>query len=331
MKTDHFRVLIVGCGNLGSRHLQAVASLSQVREVEVVEPRPEALTKIRDLISEVPQRQFEISFRWATSLKDATPGGDLCIVATQAMGRCELILQVHELLGYRSFLIEKIVSQSVKEYERLLDFSKRHRLTVWVNCKSRAHPSHKRIKNSLKSGEPIVFNIVAGNHGLANNGIHGADLFVFFDQCAQIKSAGSMIDPILHPSKRGKNIFDLSGHLHGYTNKGSHFNLSFLANDNASACFSISSPSYRAMVDDGMKWICESSEATEWAWRQIPYEANLLVSHMTKAFASDILRTGRCELPTLEECFPAHQFILSELQPHFQKLLKKEIDYCPVT
>ncbi len=36
-------VLIVGCGELGSRHLQAIASSRLVQEIEVIDPRPEAL------------------------------------------------------------------------------------------------------------------------------------------------------------------------------------------------------------------------------------------------------------------------------------------------
>ena len=117
MKNDSFRVLIVGCGNLGSRHLQAVASLPFVREIEVVDPRAEALARVRDLLLEMPQRQSGVSFRCVAALEDVTPGGDLCIIATQARGRSEIVFRVSELLHYRSFLIEKVVTQSVRDYE----------------------------------------------------------------------------------------------------------------------------------------------------------------------------------------------------------------------
>ncbi len=56
-----------------------------------------------------------------------------------------------------------------------------------------------------------------------------------------------------------------------------------------------------------------------------------MVSQMTKAFVTDILKNSRCQLPTLEECWPAHRFILGALQPHFSRLLGKDLDYCPVT
>jgi predicted dehydrogenase len=164
-----------------------------------------------------------------------------------------------------------------------------------------------------------------------NNGVHAADLFAFYDGTDRIESAGACIDPILHTSKRGNGVFDLSGTLHGYTAKGSHLSISYASQHAGPAHFSIASPRYRAVIDDQMKWFYESTMETGWSWRQVPFEANLMISHMTRHFAADILRSGQCELPTLQECFPAHRFILSELQPHFNKLLNHQSDRCPVT
>ena len=126
-------------------------------------------------------------------------------------------------------------------------------------------------------------------------------------------------------------MFDLSGTLQGYTKKGSHFTLSSAADHDAPPYYTVISPRYRAIVDDMMKWFYESTKEAGWSWRHVPYEANLLVSNMTRVFAADILQSGRCSLPTLEQCFPAHRFILHELRPHFSRLLEKEIDRCPVT
>ena len=108
MKThkDWFRVLIVGCGQLGSRHLQAVASLANVREIEVVDPTPAALELGRQRLAELPDRQCGTIFRWLRSVEEASKDGDLCIVATQADVRCQLVYQVAETLEYRSFLLE---------------------------------------------------------------------------------------------------------------------------------------------------------------------------------------------------------------------------------
>lgn len=328
---SYYRVLIVGCGELGSRHLQAVATLPQVREIDLVDPRPEALELGRQRLSEVPDRPSTTTVRWLNSLEEASRSGDLCIVATQADVRCQLVKQAAETSGYSSFLLEKLVTQSVQDYEDLMEFATRRALSVWVNCKTRVHPSHQRVKAHLDSAEPIIFSVIGGNHGLVNNGIHAVDLFAFYDGTPRIHSAGSRIDPLLHPSKRGNGMFDLSGSLHGYSEKGSRFMLSFAASHDGPMHYTILSPRYRAIVDDRMKWIHESSADSGWSWQAVPYEADLMVSHMTKTFAADILASGRCDLPTLEECFASHRFILGELLPHFNRLLGRELDRCPAT
>ncbi len=231
MKTnkDWFRVLIVGCGQLGSRHLQAVASLPEVREIEVVDPRPEAFELGRQRLAELPNGQCGTIFRWIRSVEEASKDGDLCVVTTQADVRCQVVYQVVDTLQYSSFLLEKLVAQSVLDYENLLEFSKKKGLAVWVNCKTRVHPSHMQVKAHIDPAKPIIFSVVGGNHGLVNNGIQAADLFAYYDGANQIESAGAWIDPILHYSKRGRGLFDLSGSLNGYSEKGSRVAVCFAA------------------------------------------------------------------------------------------------------
>jgi len=327
------RVLIVGCGQLGSRHLQAVASLAQLGEIEVVDPKPEALALGRQRFSEMSGQPVSRHghVRWLSSWEEATPGGRLCIVATQAQGRCRLVRTIVERLGYTAFLLEKIVGQSVHEIEDLERFLEARGCHAWVNFKTRAYPIHQRIKSRLVPDEPILFAATGGNHGLANNGVHTADLFAFYDNATRIELAGSSIDPVLHPSKRGDHVFDLSGTLQGVTEKGSHFTLSYARDHAESELIAIATRRYRAIVDHVQRWAVESDLSTGWAWRPVAFEGNILVSHMTQAFAADILASGRCQLPTLGESLVSHRFILGALQAPFSQLLEREVELCPVT
>jgi predicted dehydrogenase len=328
---DSIRVLIVGCGELGSRHLQAVAALPLVREIEIVEPSKDAVQIGQRRLAEVSDRHPGISCRWLSALDEATPGGDLCIVATRADVRCRIVGEVVAKLSYTRFLLEKLVSQTVAEYENLRILAQQQSLRIWVNCKTRTHASHQRVKKHLDEGEPIILSAIGGNHGLANNGVHAADLFAFYDGADHIDLAGGRIDAKLHPTKRGNSILDLSGTLVGTTVKGSQFLLSYAASYESPGCFSIVSPSYRAVVDDTKKFFYESSADNGWRWDHVPFDANLMVSHMTRSFVTDILSHENCILPTLDECFPAHRFILDALLPHFRQLAGSHVDRCPVT
>ena len=325
------KILLVGCGQLGSRHLQAIAALREVNEIHVVDPNKGSLDLGKLRLKEISDINRKIKFSWLNELKNGSSNGDLCIIATQAKGRCPLVKEITRSLKYKNFLIEKIVTQSMDEYEDLMSFCKKNNLKVWVNCKTRAYAIHKYIKSRLDQKEPFFFSDCGGNHGLANNGIHAADLFVFYDETTQIKSNGCRIDSILHPSKRGRGIFDLSGILQGYSKKGSDLLISYQSNHESPDHITIVSPRGRFIVDHFQKVAYESSAASKWEWRRIPIKENYLVSHTTKTFARDILLKGKCDLPTLFECFPAHRFILSVLLPYFTRLLRTNNNYCPVT
>src|SRR3989338_2973189 len=288
------KILLVGCGQLGSRHLQALATLDDVSQIDIVDKNAESLEVGKSRLKETMGVSGQILLNWLTDLKKASGQGDLCLMATQSPGRCRLIKEITNDLGYRNFLIEKIVSQSVEEYEDLLKFCKEKKLSVWVNCKTRAYRIHQYIKSKLNPKEPILFSAVGGNHGLGNNGVHEVDLFVFHDGAKNLYPTGSYTDSVLHPSKRGADIFDLSGTLFGYSDKGSQFTVSFAGGHTASDHISIVSPRCRFFVDHLQKFALESYAETNWQWGQIPLEENIMVSHMTKVFVSDIFQKGQC-------------------------------------
>jgi hypothetical protein len=323
------RVLIVGCGEIGSRHLQAVCALPEVAEIEIVDGRSDSLELGRARVAEVSDRQPHISFRWLPALDEASRSGDLCIVATRADVRCQVVAEIARRLSYRNFLIEKLVAQSVTDYEELIRVSQNRGLAVWVNCKKRVHGTHVHVKSRLNPEEPLLFSAIGGNHGLVTNGVHAADIFVFYDNASAIRPGVSRIDPVLHRTKRG--LFDLSGTVCGYTDKGSSFTLSYAAEHMAPDVFSICSPRYRAIVDDTTKRVFESSAETEWNWEQVIVDANWNISYMTRSLASDVLTHAKCQLPTLMDCYPAHEFILTQVKPHFERLLGVGVEHCPAT
>lgn len=327
-----YRVMIIGCGNLGSRHLQAVASLEDVGEVCVVDISQESLDLGKKRLGEVMDLNRSIKFSWETSLDDVFQEADLCIVATLASQRPALVKEIAASKRCKKFLIEKIVAQSVIEYEGLLQFSDKFNLSVWVNCQSRSYKIHKYIKSLLNPQEPIFLHIVGGNRGLACVGLHYADLFVFFDNTEEISGSAMFIDETLHPSKRSKDIYELSGVLMGNSSRGSSLLISYNKFDIGPDCLLLATPSRKFVIDQYNKLtVFESVASSGWEWKKIAIEEEYLVSKISRGFISSILCEDKCDLPTLSECFPAHKFILSSLLPYYNKLLGRESSRCPVT
>lgn len=323
--------MVVGCGELGSRHVQAIAALDNIGEVHVVDSREESLALGKRRLREITDQNSSIKFFWHTRADECCVRGDLCIVATQAKGRCAVVKEIAKKCGYKKFLVEKIAAQSREEYQELMRFAAERNFSIWVNCKTRAYGVHRYIKSKLDPKEPIFFSDVGGSHGLANNGVHAADLFAFYDNATAILPVGARIDPAVFSSKRGPDVFDLGGTLYGRTEKGSDFILSYSSRHAAADVITIMSPHGRFLVDHFQKFAYESYPETNWKWMNIPIDENWAVSHMTTAFATDILTKHSCLLPTLHECFPAHQYILTTLLPHFNALRGTDDTFCPVT
>ncbi len=91
----------------------------------------------------------------------------------------------------------------------------------------------------------------------------------------------------------------------------------------------IESPSWRFVFDFLKPFVYQCPLGGD--WKSISIKENTWVSQTTKAFVRRILAARQCELPTLEQSYPAHQYILETLQPHFDELLKQQHGFCPVT
>ncbi|MFN0116725.1 MAG: Gfo/Idh/MocA family oxidoreductase [Elusimicrobiota bacterium] len=331
MRNSKSSVLVIGSGELGSRHLQAICQIPYLERIDVLDQRIEALNVARSRVESISNRNKFIEYQWIQDISKISSQYDLIVVATQATERVQIIKELIAKNISRKFFIEKVVAQSTSEYESLLSVCEKNNIKIWVNLKSRLHPSHLRVKQKLNSEEKIVFHVLGGNHGLGNNGVHVADLFIYFSNQKKINLQKESIDLILHRSKRSNEIFDLSGELYGNTDKGDSFFLSFQKDNLAFPLFYISSASYRAIVDDSNKWMLEATEAGKWKWEPYNIDKNIMVSELSTVIVSDILTKQQCSLPLLDEAYGSHQFILDALHPTFKKLIKNDLELCPIT
>lgn len=322
------KVLIVGCGELGSRFLQAVAQIPTVTELEIVEPSEQAQRTGEKRLAEVPRSPKLGRVQWLSGIDELRSAGDVAIIATHADGRPALFKRVLEL-GYKRVLTEKVVTQSVREYRAMLADANAHGASVWVNCKIRTHPVWQHIKRHVGAGEPVDFSTVGGNHGLCTNGVHATDLFVFLSDSPVLRDRASTFEPQLLKTKRGK--YDLAGALLADGSNGSRFSALYSDTSMAMPVDIVVTPRYRWVVDHITNNALEGSAETGWKLELREFEGDLRVSAMAVTFVTDILTSNTCQLPTLAECAVAHEFVLTTTLPAFNRLLGKNDDVCPIT
>ena len=323
------KILLVGCGQIGSRHLQAIAAVPGIAQVHVVDGNAESLALGKARLAEVKPAEAGTKFVWHERLNADVAAGDLCILATPATGRHALVDTIAQEFGYRQFLTEKLVAQSLAEYDRLLELEEKMGLKIWVHFQTRLYPIFQYLKSQISLGEPIFFSEAGGNWGLACNGIHYVDLFVFLDGAEALLPVGLRVDPTLHPSKRGKDMCDLSGVMAAATRKGSHFTISYAAGHQQNDVVTIITPRMRWMVDMSRPAAFESKE--QGPWQPLEVKGSIFVSQTSQAIIEKILNKGSCGLPDLTQARVSHEFVLGQLQPEFNRLLKKNLDHCPAT
>ncbi len=143
------RILIVGCGSIGTRHLKA---FKKIKEVEVIacDPRKEALKKIAEnySLAEFYKDIKEVNLERIDGMVICTPPHThIPIALEEARAKCHL-------------LIEKPISNNLGGIEELIQLTKRKKLVLGVAYCLRYHPNLRRIKRMLE--EKVIGNVLVG-------------------------------------------------------------------------------------------------------------------------------------------------------------------------
>jgi hypothetical protein len=112
------KLLIVGCGELGSRFLQAAVSINQFSIIEIVEPNILAVEIAKKRSEDVINNNLTCQINYFDNISAISGTGHLAIIATQADTRDKLFKDVVRL-GYKYIILEKIVTQSIDQYQNM--------------------------------------------------------------------------------------------------------------------------------------------------------------------------------------------------------------------
>jgi hypothetical protein len=319
-------LIVIGCGNIGSRHIQALAKLPFDTKVEVVDPDHDSQKTAQSRLNEINYDKQKHEFFWFSSISELKQNNnDLVIIATTATNRISILEQLL-LLNDSKFLIEKMVCQSVKEYEKILELMKKFNARGWVNTCLRYFSSWKKIKEQIDISKPLYVSIIASNvSALGTNAIHYLDLFSWFVDDYKIKLDGNFLINELFPNKRGINLVEFAGTLIARNSKNSLISLTFLPNTKIPNTVSIVNGHNHIFINETDQTNFNVSKNQESVFE---FEH---VSSTTNKIVSDIILKDDCVLTTIENSFYLHREIINIFNHHIKKLTNKQIEHCPIT
>lgn len=315
------KILLVGAGNIGSRHLQALALLNRDADITVVDQNEESLKVAKERFESVYQSDYKIQVSYFRELQDAYIDADIAIVATSAGPRKAIVETLLENTTIKNYILEKVVFQSIDDlYEMKKKFDERH-IKVWVNCPRRNMDFYKKLRELLREESYVNYLIEGGDWGIGCNSIHLLDIYAYLSGASEFSADIERLDAGHINSKRS-GYYEFSGQLDIDTNKG-QVTMRSMKNRDAYLIATITSNHYQIIVDEsiGKAWIC--SEETDRDFKK--EEVNVLyVSQTTQINIEAILDKGKCDLPPYDESLKYHEVILNAFLRH----LKETDDYC---
>jgi len=301
MTSGGLKILVVGAGQIGSRHMQALANTEGVGAVAAVDPvaasRDTAMARWRD----VPGHAGK-ALTLAASLAEIGPSEkfDLAIIATSAPGRLEILKDL-VALGVRRVLSEKLLFQSVAQLDAAVALCAASGVSLYPNYVYRFVDPWPAAARQL-AGRPFTLNVAAGDIGLATNAPHWLDMFQFLAGGAALTQVGVTLSKPHYASKRGGGLLEIAGTASASAANGATLTMSF-DGPPRSPLITLSAAGKRLTVDEETASIDGDLLDGE-AALQVP-----MVSRTT-ALAVPQIVAGQTVLPTLAETADANRLLL---------------------
>lgn len=209
------RVAVLGTGRMGTRHLEVVRDLGW-DIVGILDPNEAARAQAGEQFGIPACRQYREPQHL---MEQAKP--ECVIIATTAPGHGPLTCLAAEA-GARYILCEKPMASSLAECDRMIAACESHGARLAVNHQTRFMPLYlaaRRILQSEDFGPWTSITVVAGNFGLAMNGVHYFELLRWLsgEKPNQV-TAWLSVNPI--PNPRGAQFKDTTGAVRVTTGSG---------------------------------------------------------------------------------------------------------------
>ncbi len=329
MKTNN--VAVIGAGQIGSRHLQALSLINRPIRIQVVDPSQNALKVARERFNQVNGSKKVKNIEYLNDIEQLSSEIDVGIIATTSNIRRHVIESLLNKVSVRYLILEKVVFQKKEDFPSVKKILDEKNVQAWVNFARRMWEIDQFVKNRLEGNNRIQFRVTGSNWGLGCNALHFVDFFSHLINSQDITLFGDHLDPNIIPSKR-KGFYEITGTLTGQKKEGNLLSITSYAISDAPIIIQISNPQIQCSIiqneNNAILWVLD----TKYNWKKEEYSFKIpFQSQLSHKVVQDILDTGNCKLANYEDSSKVHVPFLEVLTTHFKKHLNKEIKSCPVT
>ncbi len=321
-------IVIVGAGQLGSRHLQSLANVALQLNIDIVDPSVESLAMAVDLFN-LSLSQSNHTIKSHISLDTIKSNKiDIAIIATNSLVRRRVIEELTDKCEVKHLVLEKFLFPQIEDYNVIAKILSSKKINAWVNCPRRMFDFYKNIKSEMKDSSVISF--TGGLWGLGCNGIHMLDLIAFLtDEDDFILNPDLLNDKLLESKRNG--YIEFAGKIIGYTKSKRHtFTLASNAMVDEPFTISIITGGNTHVIFEAAKkqvsFYPNSSQTIKERSLNVPFQ-----SQLTNLVVEQLLNLGTCELTTYTESSKLHLQYLEMLLAFMQKQSGVKTEKCMIT
>lgn len=323
-------IVIIGAGQLGSRHLQALAKLNVNTKIVVVDPSEESLKIAKIRFNEVlTSSNRKINAIYTSSIDKIDFAIDLAVIATNS----DVRLQVLEKLLFRkqikNIIIEKVLFPKLEDYDIALKLVRDYQIKAWVNCSRRMWPFYKTLKEILKDKKILSVNIYGTNWGFSSNSIHMIDLISYLCEKELYSIKELVISDDISESKR-KGFIDFNGSITGILGEDIDFKITSYRDGNLPLLIEIAALEELHIINETTCDHFYGNHVTNWKITNekfsIPYQ-----SELTNIAFNQIIETSECSLTPFETSVKLHIPLISHLLNELSIKKNMKVANCPIT
>lgn len=321
-----YSVAIIGCGQLGSRHLQGMAASKHRHKIYIVDPSPAALEVAVQRWNAMPNPNGSEVVPCADF--GALPARlDFVVIASGADVRFDLLsrLMASHQVGY--LLLEKVLFQRLEHYAAAAALLAASDTVAYVNCARREFDVYREIKELLKGETLLELEVFGGAWGLGCNAVHFLDLFDHLtDELPETVDVSGLVPGTISSKRPG--FVEFTGTVKATNASGKRATLQAFENVESAPLITLKTNRGTIVVDEaGATYLHRTAPGV---WNSVGFKLPLQ-SEATGRLADKLLETGRCELPTFQRSAAIHLPLLKAFLSHMAPGDDQQHTLCPIT
>jgi len=320
-------ILVIGAGQLGSRHLQALVKLQTQVNIFVIDPSLDSLNLTEQRAKEISgYERHQLTYR--QEIKDL-PEIDFAIVASSANVRRQIVEDLLSITNVTNLLLEKVLFQNAQDCIEVGKLLADRNVNTWVNAPRPMWSCYRALKQSI-GGEPIQKFVIGGSGwGLGCNAYHMLDLITWLTDSQIINLSSEFIDKPPIASKRN-GFYELTGTLIGSLESGTLLTLSDPGGPPKNTYISIETEDRLIHISEATQKLTLVSGAPLPSDLEKIKFAPEFQSDLTNRVVEAVLQRGDCELASYSQASEIHQKMLNEFAKCFPQKQEGEL-LCPIT